>query len=131
MRGSCEMLTLRECARMETTMCKCVVSNNVCVQESVLREITKKTPTRRLRRKMQCVDQERTQKLRIEGNQCQHDRKETPTRRLWRKTQCVERRPSGCAENARDQNRKFSQCPEKATWRESEQEPELVNIEGP
>ena len=31
MRGSREMMTLRECARMETTMCKCAVSNNVCV----------------------------------------------------------------------------------------------------
>ena len=48
------MMTLRECARMETTMWKCAVSNNVCVQESVLRKMmcvekepNTKTPDRR------------------------------------------------------------------------------------
>ena len=90
----------------------------------------KEKPTRRLRRKTQCVEQEPTQKLRIEGNRCQHDRKETPTRRLRRKTQCVERRQAGCAENARDRNRKCSQCLEEATRRKSESEPELVNTVG-
>ena len=73
-----------------------------------LLETTKKTPTRRLRRKTQCVEQKPTQKHRIEWNRCQHDRKETPTRRLRRKTQCVERRPAGYAEKARDRNRKCS-----------------------
>ena len=90
------MMTLRECARMETTMCKGAVNNNVCVQESVLQETTKKTPTRRLRRK----------------------------------TQCVERRPERCAENARDRNRKCSQCLEEATRTKSESKLELVNTEG-
>ena len=42
MRGIREMMTLREYVRMETTMCKCAVRNNVCAQESVLRETTKK-----------------------------------------------------------------------------------------
>ena len=51
------MMTLRECARMETTMCKCAVSNNVCVQESVLRETTKKMAK-------QTMEQELSQKLR-------------------------------------------------------------------
>ena len=34
------MMVLRECARMEMTMCKCAVSNDVCVQERVLQETT-------------------------------------------------------------------------------------------
>ena len=128
-------------------MCECAVRNNVGVQETVLRETAKKTarqtmeqemtqklrikgkrcqhdrketPTRRLWRKTHCVDQEPTQKLRIEGNWCQHDRKETPTKRLRRKTRCVDRRPAGCAEHARDRNRKYSQCLEEATGRKSE-----------
>ena len=42
----------------------------------------------------------------------------------------MERRPAGCAENARDQNRKCSQCPQEATRRESELELESVNTEG-
>ena len=42
----------------------------------------------------------------------------------------MEQRPAGYAENARDRNRKGSQCPEEASLRESEPEPELVNIEG-
>ena len=104
-------------------MCECVVSNNIGVQESVLRETTKKTARR-------TMEQELTQKLWIKRNRRQHDRKETPSRRMRRKTQCVERRPAGCAENARDRNRKCSQCLEEATRRKSESEPELVNTEG-
>ena len=91
----------------------------------------KEKPTRRLRRKTQCVEQEPTRKLRIEGNRCQHDRKETPTRRQRRKTQCVERRRAGCVENAQDRNRKCSQYPKEATWRESKPESESVKTEGP
>ena len=34
------MMALRECARIEMTMCKCAVSNDMCVQESVLQETT-------------------------------------------------------------------------------------------
>ena len=34
------MMALRECARIEMTMCKCVVSNDVCVQETMMAKTT-------------------------------------------------------------------------------------------
>ena len=46
------MMTLCEGVRMETTVCKCAVSNNVCVQESVLPETTKKTAKQTMEQKL-------------------------------------------------------------------------------
>ena len=101
-------------------LCEVAISVNVRVSDAVSDNV----------RVFESVVQDaRLYKLRCSGNRCQHDRKEKPTRRLRRKSQCVERRPAGCAENAREVVLK--EATQRESEPESEPEPEPVNTEGP
>ena len=75
------------CANLQLAMCVCKKAWCERTPER-RRQVTRKTVRR-------TMEQEPTQKLRLEGSRCHHYRKEMPARRLQRKTQCVERRPVG------------------------------------